>query len=229
MTTAATLSTTPTLPRALSVGVCVPGELPDAALREVLGESEHALAFWHTSPDAAIEACREGEPDLFLLGVRRPDSHSLECIRDLVEACESTKVILVCERSGEGGVRRALDAGARALVPLSKVESALLPVIEVVRAGQVSVPGSRSKEVGRNVLTTRERQVLGQVVLGMTNAEIAAKLFLAESTVKSHLSSAFPKLGVTSRSEAAALILNPTSGVGPGILTIHTEKASAVR
>ena len=151
------------------------------------------------------------------------------CVSALAEACDSTKVILVCERSGEGGVRRALDAGVRALVLLSEAEGALLPVIEVVRAGQVSVPGSRSKEVGRNALTTRERQVLGQVVLGMTNAEIAAKLFLAESTVKSHLSSAFPKLGVTSRSEATALILNPASGVGPGILTMHTEKVLAVR
>jgi DNA-binding NarL/FixJ family response regulator len=55
--------------------------------------------------------------------------------------------------------------------------------------------------------------------MGFTNAAIAAKLFLAESTVKSHLSSAFTKLGVHSRHEAAALLADPDQ-VGLGVLTI---------
>jgi two-component system response regulator DesR len=194
-----------------------------------LRQGGYEPAFWHNTADAAIEACRESDLDLFILGVRWPDAQALACVSSLVNACSSTKVILVCERSGEGDVRKALDAGARALVPLSEAEDALLPVIEVVRAGQVSVPGLAGREAGRKVLTSREKQILGQVVLGMTNAEIAAKLFLAESTVKSHLSSAFSKLGVASRNEAAALILNPATGVGLGILTIPSEKVSASR
>ena len=70
----------------------------------------------------------------------------------------------------------------------------------------------------------REKQILGLVVMGMTNAQIASKLFLAESTVKSHLSSSFTKLGVASRNEAVGLILDPTRGQGLGILTIPAEK-----
>ena len=55
------------------------------------------------------------------------------------------------------------------------------------------------------------------VVAGLTNPQIAAELFLAESTVKSHLSSGFGKLGVSSRSEAVAVILDPERGRGLGI------------
>jgi DNA-binding NarL/FixJ family response regulator len=69
-------------------------------------------------------------------------------------------------------------------------------------------------------LSMREKQVLSMLVMGFTNAEIAAKLFLAESTVKSHLSSAYTKLGVRSRKDAATMILDPVAGLAPGILTI---------
>ncbi len=61
--------------------------------------------------------------------------------------------------------------------------------------------------------------------MGMTNAAIAGQLYLAESTVKSHLSSAFAKLGVASRSEAATVILDPRSA-GLGILTIPSKSGT---
>jgi len=213
----------------MTLGVCVPKEFPKGKLRSTLRQGGYSPAFWHDSPEAAIAASRGSELELFLFGVRRPDTGVLETLGALAESCPTARTIIVYERSGDGDVRKSLDVGARALVPLTDIEQALLPVIGAVRAGQVSVPGAAGREAGRKVLTSREKQILGQVVLGMTNAEIAAKLFLAESTVKSHLSSAFAKLGVSSRNEAAALILNPTTGVGLGILTIPSEKLSAGR
>ncbi len=62
------------------------------------------------------------------------------------------------------------------------------------------------------------------VVLDFSNAEIARKLVVTESNVKSHLTSAFGKLGVTSRNAAAELILDAESGLGPGILRISAEE-----
>lgn len=221
MATAVTSSATAV--ETVTVGVCAPGEFPEAEIRAVLTGAGHPLEFWHEDPADAIKACRDHGPELFLLGARRPDSSSLKCVHALLDACKATKVVLICERSGDGDLRKALDAGVRGFVSLSEVDEALPPVIDVVRAGQLSVPGSGSKELRKQILTSREKQILGLVVMGMTNAEIATKLFLAESTIKSHLSSAFAKLGVSSRNEAATVILDPRSGAGLGILTIPTE------
>ena len=87
-------------------------------------------------------------------------------------------------------------------------------------AGQTAVPRMLRASVRAPSLSFREKQILGMVVMGFTNCEIASRLFLAESTVKSHLSAAFRKLGVQSRSEAASLILDPHGSLGPGILAI---------
>ena len=206
-----------------TVGICAPADFPESEIRTVLEEAGHTTAFWREDPAEAVEACRDSSPEVLLLGAPRPDAELLERIGDVSEANGKVRVILICKRSGNGEVRKALNAGVRGLVSLSEVTVALTPVIEVVRAGQISVPGSRGKELQKRILTSREKQILGLVVMGMTNAEIATKLFLAESTVKSHLSSAFAKLGVASRSEAASVILDPRSGAGLGILTIPSS------
>jgi DNA-binding CsgD family transcriptional regulator len=81
---------------------------------------------------------------------------------------------------------------------------------------QCVVPSAIRQIVDRPPLSPRERQILAMVVLDFSNAEIARKLFVSESNVKNHLSSAFQKLGVKSRSAAAALILAAVL-VSPGI------------
>jgi DNA-binding NarL/FixJ family response regulator len=72
----------------------------------------------------------------------------------------------------------------------------------------------------------REKQVLALVVKGLANRQIASELFLAESTVKSHLGSAFQKLGVHSRNEAAALLVDPEEGLGAAVLSQRDRLAS---
>jgi DNA-binding NarL/FixJ family response regulator len=125
-------------------------------------------------------------------------------------------------------VRGLLARGVNAIVAASRVESALAPSVRAACAGQIVVPAEAREAMARPSLTVREKQVLGMVVLGFTNGEIAGKLHLAESTVKSHLSSAFPKLGVRSRREATAAILDPKTGLGTGILAISETEDFAV-
>lgn len=125
-------------------------------------------------------------------------------------------------------VRGLLARGVSAIVAASHVESALAPSVRAACAGQIVVPAEARDVMARPSLTVREKQVLGMVVLGFTNGEIAGKLHLAESTVKSHLSSAFPKLGVRSRRDATAAILDPKTGLGTGILAISETEDFAV-
>ena len=115
-------------------------------------------------------------------------------------------------------LRRLLDCGADGIVLDSQLEGALAGTLAAVQSGQVAVPREMMNR-GQAPLSFREKQILGLVVMGFTNAGIASKLFLAESTVKSHLSSAFTKLGVHSRHEAAALLADPQQ-MGLGVLTI---------
>ena len=120
-------------------------------------------------------------------------------------------------------MRLALAAGADGYVLDDELEQSLPAAVRGVYSGQLSVPRAARSIVARPKLSAREKQVLGMVVLGFSNGEIAAKLFLAESTVKSHLSSVFSKLGVRSRNEATAMILDLDSGLGIGILAISEE------
>ncbi len=115
--------------------------------------------------------------------------------------------------------RRALAAGAMGIVFAQEL-TALAATVAAVAEGQIVIPRSLRAAVAKPVLTTREKQILALVVIGLSNREIADQLFLAESTVKSHLFSAFRRLGVRTRKEAAALILDGQQGLGTGILTI---------
>lgn len=132
-------------------------------------------------------------------------------------------VAAVVDAANTDGVRDLLTAGVDAVVFQGAVDSQLAEALAAAAAGLVVVPRAERAALARRALTAREKQALGMVVMGFSNAEIARKLYVAESTVKSHLSSAFAKLGVRTRSAATELILDPQRGLGTGILAISGE------
>jgi len=144
-------------------------------------------------------------------------------IRQVVEHRPRARPVMVSETSAPAVIRRGVNSGAAGFVRLDEAEITLAPTVRAVAAGQLVIPFARRRESIPETLTTREKQILSLVVMGLRNREIASKLYVAESTVKSHLSSAFGKLGVGSRNEAAALILDPRAGIGMGILTIPSQ------
>lgn len=135
-------------------------------------------------------------------------------------------VVVVLRATDATALRRALDAGADAVVGEDHLELTLAAAVRGAAAGLTVIPRDSRRQLAPPSLSHRERQVLTLLIEGCTNAEIASRLFLAESTVKSHLSGAFSKLGVRSRRDAVARILDPASGLSSAILT-STAVASA--
>jgi DNA-binding NarL/FixJ family response regulator len=169
-----------------------------------------------------------------LAGVERPavvllcaDGKVATAVADelpaLREAQPEAPALIVCAEVRPGELRGALAAGVNGIVLEEHLSATLGVCIEAVRAGQVCVPRRHAPQIEPATLSAREKQILGLVVMGYMNSEIASQLFVAESTVKSHLSSAFSKLGVRSRNEAVDLIVDPGRGLGMGILALGGE------
>jgi DNA-binding NarL/FixJ family response regulator len=198
------------LPR-LSVAILCEDEITRRRLSTILGRDGLAVS---AEPKA-------GRPlDAVVLVRERLGSEETAFIRALRRELPEEGIVVVAGEASRRALRDALDEGADGLVLEREAEVLLALAVRAVCAGSLVLPADLREHVSRPALSAREKQVLGMVVMGFTNGEIAAKLHLAESTVKSHLSSAFSKLDVRSRNEATALILDPERGLGTGVLAI---------
>jgi DNA-binding NarL/FixJ family response regulator len=117
-----------------------------------------------------------------------------------------TRVVLTLRDHDGAAVRDALKAGADGVALESNLARSLATVVRAVSLGHAVVPLNDRGVLARQRLSSREREILALAADGLTNVEIGTRLHLAESTVKSHLSSGFSKLGVRSRTELPALI-----------------------
>jgi DNA-binding CsgD family transcriptional regulator len=195
-------------PRVTFVGASSSVQLP--ALRRSLANEGIAIA--HTRANVLVRFGALANPSdvAALKGVIRP----------------GRPVVAVVPSVTPGILRSSIHAGLLGCVLEAGADQSLAPAIRSVLCGQVVVPRGFFDEP-RPALSSREKQILGLVVMGLTNAQIATRLCLAESTVKSHLSSSFAKLGMRNRRQAATVILDPTNRLGLGILRITTGGASS--
>jgi DNA-binding NarL/FixJ family response regulator len=154
------------------------------------------------APDGVAELTTDSSAVIvFACDVDAP--REIASLRRLCREVPLPAVVAISPPTTGTAVRRALDAGADGLVLDPELELTLATTVRAVAAGQSVVPRKLRASVERPVLSHREHQVLALVRNGLTNAEIAERLFLAESTIKSHLASIFTKFGVRSRKEVA--------------------------
>lgn len=168
-----------------------------------------------------------GEPEIVIALLGRAVSGHRRIFSRLQEDVPGTPVIAVVPADSRAAVRATIEAGALGVVFDNDLQRTLLITIAAARCGQVAVPAPGRRDVDRPVLSAREKQVMALVVMNLTNKEIAARLYISRSTVKSHMSSVLDKLGVRSRDEAVSRILDPASGLGVGILRLAPEPLAA--
>lgn len=157
--------------------------------------------------------------DVVVLAGKQP-SRSRTVIERIRERLPEATVLACVARGEVPSVQSAIDGGFDGYVLDTRVAETLTLSIQAVHAGQLVLPGDLRERVQAPDLTSREKQVLSLMIMGLTNREIADKLFIAENTVKSHLNTAYKKLGVRSRGEATRRITDPEEGLGMGILAL---------
>jgi two-component system response regulator DesR len=155
-----------------------------------------------TNGDDALAAVLEHRPDVLVTDIEMPGRTGLDLAAELNNQGDPTRVLIVTTFARSGYLRRAVDAGVAGYVLKDSPIGELAGALRRVHAGERVVAPELAVDAA-DPLTDRERELLRAVADGASNAEIAARLFLAEGTVRNYLSSAMAKLGARNRNEAA--------------------------
>jgi DNA-binding NarL/FixJ family response regulator len=175
-----------------------------------------------------LSVARRLKPDLVLIDVSRRDAGTIALVRRLAQAEPRVRTLLLVA-AVDRHVQELLEVGATGFLLRDAGRTELFAAIQVVAAGYTVVAPSRgvlndgavhdavvdAQDERLSVLTSREREVLGLVVRGYSNAEIAAHLTLSESTVKYHVQGLLSKLDLHDRVHAV-IYAYETGLVHPG-------------
>jgi DNA-binding NarL/FixJ family response regulator len=187
------------------------GAMPDI---EVVGEAVNGRE--------AVERVRELAPDVVLMDIRMPELNGIEATREIVAADGSAKVLVLTTFDLDEYVYQALRAGASGFLLKDASARQLADGVRVVASGEALLAPSVTRRLitefsrladkpvlpsaaraAYGDLTERETEVLVLIAQGLSNAEIAERLVVAESTIKTHVSRILVKLGLRDRTQAA--------------------------
>jgi DNA-binding NarL/FixJ family response regulator len=181
---------------------------------QVVGEAADGLE--------AVERTRDLAPDVVLMDVRMPNVDGVEATRRIAASGSRARVLILTTFDLDEYVYEAIRAGASGFLLKDVQPAQLVDAVRVVAAGDAllaptvtrrlldrfaeSLPGEDDKpQPELDTLTERELEVLKLLAGGLSNAELAERLFLSETTVKSHISSVLRKLDLRDRVQAVVL------------------------
>jgi DNA-binding NarL/FixJ family response regulator len=154
----------------------------------------------------AVERWAEHRPDVALLDLRMPELDGVDVTESIRSQDPSARVIVLTTYDTDNDILRAIRAGAKAYLLKDSRREDLLDCIRRVHRGETFITPSMVEKLAAGLssesLTGRELEVLTLLAQGMSNKEIGARLFVTETTVKSHVRAIFAKLNVLSRTEA---------------------------
>ena len=157
--------------------------------------------------DEVTAAAKRSDPDIALLDIEMPGLDGLSAAAELRQACPKTKIVILTTFGRPGYLRRAMESGVSGFIVKDSPADKLARTIRAVLAGQRVIDpdlAAAALAEGASPLTPREKDVLAAVARndGATMAQLAAKLFLSEGTVRNYLSSCIQKTGARNRTEA---------------------------
>jgi DNA-binding NarL/FixJ family response regulator len=177
----------------------------------------HVIAEATTGEEAVLKA-QEWRPDVAVLDIRMPGISGIEACRQIISTIEGCRVIVLTTYAEDELLFAAIRAGAsgyvlkrigdndlvRAVERVSRGENILDPALTATVFAEMRKVDDAHRTAAFSELTPQELAVLSLVARGLTNRQIAVKLYLGEGTVRNYVSSVLAKIGVSNRAEAAA-------------------------
>lgn len=203
----------------MKVVLCDDHQLFMEALLVVLEEKGYQ-GVCTTDPQAALDVVRRGGVYLCLLDLYFPTGTVIATIAEITAASPGTHIVVLSGSTDLSLLNQALEAGAHGVAAKGEHLESIFHVIDRVRNGETVVQASLLRNGTRvlaspisahplaRFLTARECEVLERLVLGQATAEIAAKMGVRYSTVRTHIQSILTKLGVHSKLEAVAFAMH---------------------
>ena len=173
----------------------------------------------------AYELALHHSPDVILMDVNLPIMNGLVTLKKLIKAIPDVKVLMFSVNEDEEALYEAISLGAKGYLPKNLLPNELITFIHMAARGERVISGPIAEKImscftqqllkGKaptnvkqaDILTKREKEILMQVVKGLTNKEIAITLFISENTVKNHLRNIMEKLQMNNRVQAATFAM----------------------
>jgi len=184
--------------------------------------------------EEAVAMVAERRPDVVLMDLRMPRCDGVEATRRIRAEHPRTQVIALTTYADDRSILSALQAGARGYLTKDSTSQEILKAIEAVVAGEAllepsvqarlvealagggtAAPAPSETPALPDGLTRREAEVLGLIAQGLSNQEIASRLFVSEATVKTHINNLFSKIGARDRAQAVAYAYRNGLAGGP--------------
>jgi DNA-binding NarL/FixJ family response regulator len=161
---------------------------------------------------AAIDLAERRRPNVVIMDVRMPGMDGLEATKALSEKLPDVSVLIFTAFSERSLLSRGLESGAKGYILKEAPHETLVRAIEKVAGGESFIdpalmPAFLTGKDREEMLTAREREILQLLADGMSNADVAQRLFISQETVKSHVRHILAKLEADTRTHAVAIAL----------------------
>lgn len=198
----------------IRIALCDDHAVVRSGLRRILeAEPDLEVVAEAGTADEAVVVARDTQPDVFVMDLGLPDRNGIAATADVCKVSPATKVLVLTVHDDVAYLRRAFDAGAAGYLVKEAADVELVQAIRQVAGGKQYVHPTLGAALLRpdaatarpagpgGELSEREVEVLGQIASGLTNAEIAERLYVSVRTVETHRAHIHRKLDVRTRAE----------------------------